>query len=631
MFLKESASFASSIITSMFKQKLLWLGPLVLFLAIFFWMLNAMYPNIGHDYFYFMPRLLVGRMHFAEQGISPFMYTPYFCGGMPQYGNPQGMYYSLQQLFTLMMDPWISVQIAIFVYLIIGYIGWFLFARDVMQLPKPWAHLLSVVVSANGYYILHMVVGHIASLSLPICGFLLWILMERKKDTKMSLLMKSSLFGILSALAIYSGGYLVVLYAGMGFLFALPFEFTLCSCSFRDRLKVLIPRIAACGSVALLLCASKLTAVLSFMRFFPRGLAFKSFPKDESIILFILRSMFEIPQKKTVFNLKEIGIHDYSVFISPIIVIGLLWIVYKLIQSAKNRSVNLNSFVLTSYVLVLVLFFVQLINGQGILVDWLQPLPIFKSLHVMTRFFYVSSVMISVAGVWGIFRLSNRFSRIAEHPSSLRFAAAGLPRNAFVLSIISLIAFFIAYYPMLTDKSDPLWRKVDIERVRSLADESDGEIAKAVVEVESLKGVSAFMSVYDGFTNTECTEPMLGTLFAGEFKDTYMGDDSGWGKQPIQELTELVPGFVTEISDGRFNLHNPACFIYPEENDCEVGDRISIYDNENFFRFIESKSVTWKTSLIQRVSNWISLVSLISCVLVLVGYRKKMKLLVVSG
>ncbi|MBT4240753.1 hypothetical protein HOD71_02545, partial [Candidatus Peribacteria bacterium] len=164
--------------------------------------------------------------------------------------------------------------------------------------------------------------------------------------------------------------------------------------------------------------------------------------------------------------------------------------------------------------------------------------------------------------------------------------------------------------------------KVDIERVRSLAEESDGEIAGTVKEVESLKGVSAFMSVYDGFTNIECTEPMLGTLFAGEFKDAYIGDDTGWGKQPIQELTELLPGFVTKVTDEKFNLHNPACFIYPEENDCEVGDRISIYDSENFFRFIESKSVTWKTSLIQRVSNWISLVSFVFCIVVLVGYRR---------
>jgi hypothetical protein len=575
-------------------------------------MLNSMYPQIGHDYFYFIPRLLAGRVHFAEQGLNPFMYTPYFCGGIPQYGNPQGMYYSIQQLFTLIIDPWIAVQLSIFFYLIIGYIGWYLFARDIVKLPASWSHFLSIVVSANGYYVLHMVVGHIASLTLPVCGFLLWLLMERRKDTKASILTKSALFGLISAFSVYSGGYLAVLYTGIGFLFALPFEFALCGEKFRDRAKVLIRRVVGCGVAASLLCVSKLVAVLSMMRFFPREIAFKNFPSDESVILFIFRTMFELPQKQIVFALEEIGIHDYSVFVSPVVAIGLIWIIYKLVKTVITGTREIRTFVFIAYVLFVIFFFVQLIKGQGILVDFLQPLPIFKSLHVTTRFLYISSVMISVAGVWGLFRLNNNFSRNTERRS----------RNAFILSIISLIAFLFAYYPLLTDKSDPLWRKVDIERVRSLAEESDGEIAGTVKEVESLKGVSAFMSVYDGFTNIECTEPMLGTLFAGEFKDTYMGDDTGWGKQPIQELTELLPGFVTKVTDEKFNLHNPACFIYPEENDCEVGDRISIYDSENFFRFIESKSVTWKTSLIQRVSNWISLMSLVVCVVVLVGYRR---------
>ena len=77
------------------------LAMLTALLGGFLWALNFSYPVIGHDFLYFLPHLLAGKWYFAHQGFLPFRFSPHFCGGLPQYGNPQDMYYALPQFLTL--------------------------------------------------------------------------------------------------------------------------------------------------------------------------------------------------------------------------------------------------------------------------------------------------------------------------------------------------------------------------------------------------------------------------------------------------------------------------------------------------------------------------------------------------
>src|SRR3989338_2812294 len=145
------------------RDRYIWILLLIAFLGLFLWSLNARFPSIGHDYFYFFPKLLAGKWHFAHQGLFPFRFAPHFCGGIPQYGNPQDMYYSLPQLFSFFFDLWHAVQLSFVVAIIVGYWGWFRFGKDIVRLPSPWAHTLALIILANGWYTLHMIVGHVRS------------------------------------------------------------------------------------------------------------------------------------------------------------------------------------------------------------------------------------------------------------------------------------------------------------------------------------------------------------------------------------------------------------------------------------------------------------------------------------
>jgi len=62
---------------------------------------------------------------------------------------------------------------------------------------------------------------------------------------------------------------------------------------------------------------------------------------------------------------------------------------------------------------------------------------------------------------------------------------------------------------------------------------------------------------------------------------------------------------------GTFNLMNPVCYQYPEENNCTPGDRIRIDDQENFESFTHGRPVTWKLSRLQQIADYTSLFTFI--------------------
>ncbi len=77
----------------------------------------------------------------------------------------------------------------------------------------------------------------------------------------------------------------------------------------------------------------------------------------------------------------------------------------------------------------------------------------------------------------------------------------------------------------------------------------------------------------------------------------------------------LHVGPVTDISDGHFNLLNPACLQYPEANGCALGERIGLSDFQNLRAFARGGHVTWKLSPLQRFSDAVSLLTLAAALL----------------
>src|SRR6476619_2123806 len=72
-------------------------------------LINRDYPFAGHDYRYFISRLIDTNLHIQRNGLSIQWYTPSFGGGLPAFPNPQHLEYSIVQLFSFLINPWSAI------------------------------------------------------------------------------------------------------------------------------------------------------------------------------------------------------------------------------------------------------------------------------------------------------------------------------------------------------------------------------------------------------------------------------------------------------------------------------------------------------------------------------------------
>ena len=72
--------------------------------------------------------------------------------------------------------------------------------------------------------------------------------------------------------------------------------------------------------------------------------------------------------------------------------------------------------------------------------------------------------------------------------------------------------------------------------------------------------------------------------------------------------------------DDHFMFFNPSCFLFPKENNCFPGDTFKISEKENLIKFTSYKKFAFKQNQIQIISNYISILAFIGCLLYLVFY-----------
>lgn len=499
---------------------------------------------------------------------------------MPVYGHYAAMQYSFPQLFALFLDPWIGIQVGILLMLLIGYGGWWFFSRAILRFSSPWAHLTALVISASGFFLLHMGAGHLVYHTVPLVGWFLSLLFLPGEETVKSLMLRSSLFALWSGIVLYGAGYITILFTLLAFPLVLSFDLLREPQVYRRRLKTLALRIGAYGGLSLLLTASNIVAVWSLMRQSPRTMPFDHFAEGVNTIGFMMRSLFLIPQWPELYTHLGIPavIHEFSMVLSPVVPLGLIGLfalaILKRDTLAREWKRVVVGIVLAGFSLW---FFVGLTRGYGALITPMQKLPIFSSIHAVVRFLYPFSLAVAIAGIMGFRAFIHEFPALLRRERMLLVAA----------SMLTVTALFLGYFSILSNKYDHLHRIVRYDKIRELMEDRRW-LEKPVASVRW--GGTSFFHVLQSTTGVRCIESLFG----------YDGEE---------QITSLVPGPVRAVTDGAYNLNNPVCLQYPRENNCAPGDRIAVADHMNFERFRRGERTTWKLSLLQHVSDWVSLIT----------------------
>jgi hypothetical protein len=91
-------------------------------------------------------------------------------------------------------------------------------------------------------------------------------------------------------------------------------------------------------------------------------------------------------------------------------------------------------------------------------------------------------------------------------------------------------------------------------------------------------------------------------------------------KLPIENIIKKRSNYssIIKIQNGKYNMFNPVCFLFPKENNCLPGERLNISEKDNFEKLINYKPIKFNISLVQKIANNINLFSVIILLIALI-------------
>jgi hypothetical protein len=560
---------------------------LAFIIGITIFIINRDFPLVGHDYHVHVPRMLDTLLFYRNNGLAIQWYTPAFGGGIPAFPNPQNMQFSLPQLLMFAINPWWSLLASLAIYSAIGFYSFYFFLRDEMELSNHAGCLGATFILANGFYIEHAIVGHITFQQFPLLGLIIFLAFSKR----LSPVSAGILLGLTGALLIFQGGFIL----GVIFLLTLAITSPLIYL-FKPQIfnwKRLMTVFSIGFFVAILLSASKLNAVFSFMRFFPRlisdvygktylqglgGMALQLLGCFVVIPYYLLtgKDLDEIPQFFEVKTGKmNYGIWETDISISPVILLLLAAGVIYLIATARHGRIRfLKGKLIAGVFLFLGLWLTtDFTLAQGWLYQIAKPLPIISSLHVNGRF---TSAFIFPLSFLGAIIFDSLFKK-RRNASLAPFL---------LLNCLAILAIFV-YLPL-----DRTFHRRNFKITPSL------EIYTQIEQGQDFS-VRDILDVADQ------------QVLIDKVSNLYEMDEALFGYKLEYFKPNLREGSVFEISDGYYNMTNPASYVFPEENNLQPFERFRVDQQMELEKFVNRKQPDLEISASQKVSNFLNLVALI--------------------
>ena len=553
------------------------------------WYVNSNYPTVGQDYRYFVPRLIDTYLHYKVNGLSIQWYTPSFGGGLPAYPNPQQIQFSVTQLLMVFVDPWAAILASIFLFGLAGFLGSYYFLKRQLGLQTAAALTGALVFGTSGFFIEHLAAGHLGYLGFTLLPCFLIGLLE----TRSSVWVRGNLLALLGAILVYSGGFYPAVFIALSILICLPLIYLLKPELFDWRKIGLTLTIGVLLTLGL--SGSKLWAVDSFMRLFPR---LASDHYDVSLRTAITGLLLQFAGTMTLApiywarglnlvllrNLLQaytggyVGYWELDISISPV-----LWALFicggilTLVSVARRglQRPSLKKWLTALLLIIAVEITLEFTFARGLFYPFLSELPILRSLHVNPRFGSAFIFPFAILGACIFQHLTARLNlRQAWSVYALLNAAA----------LACLGAYLLIPRNQFQQRGFNVQGSVDVYgHIR----ESD--------QIYPVKDIRADLRDPQVIENNASDLHPAETLF---------------GYTMAQYKPQLHPGPVTDFSDGAYNMTDPTGFVYPEVNGTTAFERIR--DVAVLQAFVNRRQPEeWKLPLIQQVLDVLAVLTLI--------------------
>jgi hypothetical protein len=570
----------------------LWCAGLGL-VGLFAWLFARQFPNAlgltGHDHALGLPDLLEGSHWFAENGLALRWFSPGGCGGVVRFASVIDGQFSLLQWLAYALDPVAAVQLSVAIFGALSLLGWFVLSRRVFGLASLSSLAMAVVFLFNDFFFYRMVIGHAG-----FHGFALvpWLIFFAARPVTQ---------GIRQQAIDACSGALVLSYMFVSGLSSLVLPVclgaALTACAHwalrpREFSLAIVVKNLTMGVLFIGCVLAKIVAVGSYMSHFPRTLyPLPGFSSSFNLAHTLLASLFFSPGHivaKTSFTnvrwMQDRHEFEYGLTVVPLALIILGFVA--LVRRARHDQASVS----TAQVVFSGLLAVGLAVPFALNVytpEWnavLKSIPVIGSASSNLRWFatYIP-VVVALAG----FAIAHTpWLRVHEG------RVAGL-------TIMAVLAFKVGsdddFYARQSFDPAPLIRASHALRagiwqpsIRALSVSLD----PTGKPTRTMNDNSDFI---DGTSNMLCYEPTFG--YALE----------------LLPIGPMRPGDVFDDVGGVFNMKNPACYVFPEENGCQPGDHFRLDQRPALEAFVNYRPFPFQKPRRQEIAEFVSLATLALC------------------
>jgi hypothetical protein len=547
------------------------------------------YPLVGHDFRYYIPRLLDTDLHVRINGMAVQWYTPTFGGGLPAFANPQHLQYSALQLLTYFVNPWIAVLVTLFAVSVAGFFGMYVFLRRRLQLDAPASTLGAVFFLGNGFHIEHAIVGHVGFMLFPLSAVLLAVLTDRRRPIAGA---ACAVALVLAAMLFQASVYLIIL-TSVSLCLTLPLVYLI------DRSRIALSRVLAIAAAGLMLfvliCTSKLYAGFALARLFPReifdvhdagllqalaGVA-AQLAGVMTIVPVLALAGLDVTRvagvlSRLVGSPPHIALWELDTGLSPVLLLVLLvaggaGLVRLARYGLPRLTVKQKRAILALGIMTWLV--IEAAIADGFVYPYLKELPLLRSLHVNPRMTAVFILPLSIAGA----------AAVARWTWVPRYRV--LCTTAIAIAIVCPLAFLLLPADSHLRTFDATMSVADAARIRA------GER----LPVTGIANVSDADALSLGASSYRPYEPMFGYSL-----ETF--------------ATETHLGHIREVAGGYFNMTHPASLVFPDVNGLRPFERIHATDGDRLDAFVQRRQPDWGLPPLLTALNWLAVASVAGAV-----------------
>lgn len=601
----------------------------LLLLAVFHGIYGRFFPTsqgtLGHDCGLAFAGMVDGYIWFAKNGWWEVpWFSPSFCGGQPFFADPQSGYYSVLQWLTFITDPLTATYSTLLLFASLGFFGTYLLARHCFALALPWAILAAALYFFNGFLPHRMIIGHMGYHGLTLAPWMALALLT-PVASRASTIGSGILAGLIAAYWLQSGLTTLMVPAALSVGLVL-LVYRLRQPWPRD----LFPRISLAVLVSIVLSASKLVASLSFYSHFERTQYFLP-GFDNPFVLLLTNLLALFGPNEMAAKAGDLGLvnqqwalmpHEWAFGFTLVPLFVLLRGRVLLRQQKKSstcregeaaapvhnsasdapgsqyntstterpghfhpRGIKLAVGLIILAICLLPLatqFYTPELNA------WFKQHPLIGATVAPMRWLIIYLPVIPIlTGLLG----SRTLAFLGQESRASRLVLS------FILMIIVLnIAEPRRYYADQGYRPDLLLEAYDHLAVGKATSHSIKALGTRVEDAadEDLAALTGNEIMLAGISQMRCYNPSFGYRLE---------------KLPP---ADLVPGDIFLERDGKLNIRNPACFVFPEENRCQPGDPFLNNQLHEAKSFVSYHSYPFIKSHRQVIADWVTIGGLVS-------------------